>query len=152
MEFYRRILNRILSKDSVNIDDIIINPRATTVLYIMKQFNLLDTTIIRCGCINISEKILIQMIKINRPTNNELYDLILYLDYINELDNYMNIDDKIIPKYDEFYDDINEKIGLKIKQHPKKMNTDNKICPVCHLIPYYKFEDKCQYCHENNDV
>ena len=144
MSFYRRILKNILNNESSNIEDILINTRALTVLYIMKIHNLLDKNDVKCGVIEISESYIFDMVHIEKPTNNDIYDLLLYLDYENELDNYMSLNNKLIPKYDSFYDDINEKIGLK-KINQKNINID-KVCPICHMIPYYDFDEKCDVC------
>ena len=146
MAFYRRILKDIMKSDSFTIEDLLTNSRALTILYIMKINNLFDDTLIKCNMFEINEKFIIQTLQLQKPTNNEIYDLILYLDSENELDNYMSLSTRLMPTYDRFYDDINIKIGLN--KDGKKINT-SKICPSCHLMPYYDFNDVCEICDKS---
>lgn len=146
MSFYRRVLQNMLQNDNTTIDDIIMNSRALTIAYIMKTNNLFDEKLIRVGIVSVSEATLMKSLKIEKPTNNEIYDLLYYLDSINELENYMSMNDKLIPTYDRFYEDMNRKLGLSIAE--KKLNIE-KVCPKCKLIPYYDFDDMCDLCNKN---
>ena len=147
MEFYKRILKTILKSDLYSYDDILINSKASVIAYIIITNKLYDENPIQVGIFQISEKELssIKSIRISKPTNDDIYDLLLYLDSINELNNYMSLDIKLIPNYDNFYDDLNEKIGLL--KDSRKINI-NKICPSCNMIPYYDFNSECDLCKE----
>ena len=148
-ETKNKFYNRILKKFGNTIDDYIENPRASTVLYIMKQFQLLDKTKHKIGIFMISEQDVVNSIELNQYTNNQLYDLLYYLDDIGELDNYLSMKEHVIPKYDDFYEDMNKKI---YKEKQKKIINTEKVCPICNTIPYYDFEDVCDECMKNSSI
>ena len=148
MTFYRRILRQIIDPDlftkniTIDADDILLNQKINTILYIMKENDLFETKSITCGLFSITEKELVKQFEITKPTNNQVYDFIMYLNSIGELKNYLLQDFKIIPDEDVFYGDINELLDIKTNT----VKNYDKICPSCNLIPEYDFDEICDYC------
>ena len=111
-EFYRRILSKVLETENPSIKDIIMSPRACVIIFLMNKFRLLSKEPIKVGIFTINEQELLRMSRLPRITNNQLYDFLMYLDSIGELDNYLSLESKELPKFDSFYNKLNEKIGL----------------------------------------
>lgn len=151
MSFYRRIIDTIIDNKYPTIDDYLMNPRACTIAYIMNINDLFDDKLVRCGIISISEKTIMKSMKIPHPTNNELYDLLYYLDSIQELENYLSMNSRMLPVYDSFYEDMNKKLGFNNDNKKRRKINVEKICPSCKMIPYYDFTDTCDYCKMNHD-
>lgn len=79
---------------------------------------------------------------ISKPTNDDLYDFLYYLDSKGKLDEYLARDDKLMPVKDAFYSDMNERLGLDAKS----IYNYTKVCPHCGLIPFTDFDDICSIC------
>ena len=142
-EFYRRILSNVLETDSPSTNDIIMSQRACVIIYLMNKFELLSKESIKVGIFSTTEQELFKMIKLPKITNNQLYDFLMYLDSIGELDNYLSLESKQFPKYDSFYKELNEKLGLG---KTKKTLNKFKKCPKCKMIPYFDFVEVCDIC------
>lgn len=146
--FYRQLF--IDEIENSGADDIVYSGQFTVLINLMLKNNGFSTEPIKTGLVSTTEKdVMLSKYKdfISKPTNDDLYDFLYYLDSKGKLDEYLARSDKIMPCKDTFYDDMNEKLGIETK------DTYNycKVCPKCGLIPFTDFSTVCSMCLKESD-
>jgi len=146
-DFYRREISKVLNGQVPSIENIQMNTRACCLLSAMNKSQLLTSQQSKVGVFSISEEELMKMIQLPKTTNAQLYDTLMFLDSVGDLQEYLKQKSCPLPTFDSFFVEMNKKLNLSVTS--KSVNTE-KRCKKCNMIPFYDFDgDLCDYCKEH---
>ena len=147
MEFYNRVINQYYP-NKLNPLDISLDTVYSCLLSIIYKNNLYLEEDYKSNYFTATTRELLSLLN-NKyqftkalEDNDDIYYFLQWLDNNGLLEEYLKQDIKILPKYEAFYEEINEKLGLK----SKGKNKTYKRCPKCNLIPLLDFDDVCFLC------
>ena len=141
--FFQKLLSELITEKGLSISDISINEYIPIFNSIMGPNDMFDKTEFNIGGFKLSQSKIMKDSIIGESTNDRLYDFLYWLSDKNVMDKYLACRHSKVPKYDEFFTEINKKL------YPTTEASFNytKKCKTCGNITLHDYEgDECEVC------